>query len=132
MAYSPVLSLLNLEQCEYISCAVAIASNPATCFHTEVPASCDGTITHYRGLILFADTAKAGSVVAEALHVPVPLACAGFTAVVGGTCFAASAPQMDRINSVLVALVGLLTCGMLACILWLSSGHTCPWERQLL
>ncbi len=53
-----------------------------------------------------ADTAKAGSVIGGAVGVPVPLACAAFTAVIGGTCFATSATQMDRINSVLVALVG--------------------------
>ena len=43
--------------------------------------------------------------IGAAVGVPVPLACAVFTAVIGGTCFATTAPQMDRINSVLVALV---------------------------
>ena len=59
----------------------------------------------HAGCFVGADTAKAGSVIGDAVGVPVPVACAAFTAVIGGTCFATSAPQMDRINSVLVALV---------------------------
>ena len=43
--------------------------------------------------------------IGDAIGVPVPLACAAFTLLIGGTCFVTSASQMDRINSVLVALV---------------------------
>ena len=43
--------------------------------------------------------------ISTALGAPLPLAAAAFVAVVGGGCYAASAQQMDRINSALVGLV---------------------------
>lgn len=52
-----------------------------------------------------ADTSKAGTVIGSALGVPVPLAAAAFVGLVGGGCYATSAQQMDRMNSVLVGLV---------------------------
>lgn len=52
-----------------------------------------------------ADTAKAGDVLGTALGLPIPLAAALFVGTVGGSCFLATAQQMDKINSALVALV---------------------------
>lgn len=43
--------------------------------------------------------------IGSALDAPVPLAAAAFVGIVGGACYASSAQQMDKINSVLVALV---------------------------